>query len=177
MTDKRTSQLDKLTDFVLENLPDWACKNRSVMFLPFAAEQTMMSVKRDMGLGLQIAIVKYEAVLSWERFPFRKLDPLTVYALVSVWLEEHSDPLRDQLELRNEPDTDIEILDEDNAIFSISIEVAETLSLMEDPKGPIPYRGKRWRVDTVPIWTAETAFLYVNDMPVAEIDGGQTDEN
>lgn len=171
MSEQRTSQLDQLRDFVMANLPDWACKNRSTLFKPFAAEQTMLSVKKDLGLGQQIGIVKYEAVLSWERFPFSRMDPINVYALVSVWLEEHSDPLRDQLELKNEPETDIELLDDDNAIFAISVEVAEIVSLIEDPKGMIPYRGKRWRVDSVPIWTAEQAYLYVNDMPAVEIDG------
>ncbi|KLP41775.1 phage tail protein [Enterobacter ludwigii] len=171
MSEKRTSQLDQLTDFVMGNLPDWACKNRSALFAAFAAEQTILSVKRDLGLGIQIGITRYEAVLSWERFPYRKIDPGIVYALVTAWLEEHSNELRDQLELKNEPDIDIEIIDDDNAVFAISVVVAEPLSLMEDPNGPVPFRGKRWRVDAVPVWTAERAYLYVNDMPVAEIDG------
>lgn len=173
MSEKRVSQLDKLTDFVMGNLPDWACKNRSVLFSAFAAEQTMLNVKRDLGLGLQIGTIRYEAVLSWERFPYRKIDPSIVYALVSVWMEEHADPLRDNLELKDAPDTDIELLDEDNAIFAISVEVAEPLNLMEDPNGPIPFRGKRWRVDAVPVWTAEEAYLFVNDLPSVEIDGEQ----
>lgn len=171
MSEKRTSQLDQLTDFVQKNLPDWACKNRSVMFKAFVDNQTILTANRDLGLGLQIGITKYEAVLSWERFPYRKLDPQLVFALVRVWLEEHSDPIRDQLELRNEPDMDVAMLDEDNAIFAIAVEVAESLSLVEDPKGIIPYRGRRWSIDAVPVWTAEQAVLYVNDEPGVPISG------
>lgn len=176
MSEKRLSQLDSLRDFVMSNLPDWACKNRSTLFKPFAAEQTMLSVKRDMGHGLQIGIIKYEAVLSWERFPYRKMDPLTVYALVSVWLEENSDPLRDALELKNEPDTDIELLDDDGAIFAISVEVAEPICLVEDPDGMIPFRGKRWRVDEVPIWIAEQGYLSVNEMPPVKLHKDKSHE-
>lgn len=171
MSEERTSQLDKLTDFVQQHLPDWACKNRAVLFKAFVDNQTILTANRDMGLGLQIGITKYEAVLSWERFPYRKLDPQWVFALVRVWLEEHSDPIRDQLELRNEPDMDVAVLDEDNAIFAIAVEVAEPLGLVEDPQGMIPYRGRRWRIDAVPIWTAEQAVLYVNDEPGIPISG------
>ncbi|MNG64350.1 P2 phage tail completion protein R (GpR) [compost metagenome] len=174
MSEKRTSQLDQLTDFVQQNLPDWACKNRSVMFKAFIDNPTILTINRDLGLGLQIGATKYEAVLSWERFPYRKLDPQIVFALARVWLEEHADPLRDQLELRNDPDIDVVELDEENAIFAIAVEVVEVLSLVEDPKGMIPYRGRRWSIDAVPVWTAEQAVLYVNDEPGIPISGDDT---
>lgn len=107
---------------------------------------------KDLGKGLEIGRFKYDAVISIERCP-ATLATLLLSVLL-IWLAVN-DPDRDLLEL-GDPDIDVTLEDEQTVSVQISVEFDESLSIVEDPEGPITWDGKQWRVDEVPVDVAQT---------------------
>ncbi|QCT18489.1 phage tail protein [Jejubacter calystegiae] len=149
------SQLDALTRFLAENMPTRAMQGfdsqmDGVEFIP---------AQRDLGLNqYRLAIIKYNAVLSWERYPYREYDPKILMALFIAWLAQADRSLFEEIGIDNDlPDFDIDVIDPETAIVVVSLPMAEELNLVPDENGSIPHDGRRWRLESPEIWTAEAA--------------------
>lgn len=117
----------------------------------FADMGTLKLTCRDLGHGLEIGRFQYDAVISMERFPAR-LSPLLLADLL-IWLGEN-DPDRDRLDL-SDPDIDVTLEDEQTVFVQITITFDEPICIVPDPAGPLFFEGQNWRVDDVPMDTAE----------------------
>lgn len=161
------SQLDSLTGFIKANVPKRA-------MLSFSSEMTGLKTvpaAKALGLGqVRLSVIRYDAELMWERFPFRECDPRLLMALIEVWLAQDSDErgLFSQIGISNaDPDWDIELIDEENAIVTVTVPMAESLVIVPDDDGPIPYQGARYRLADAEIWTALSALVFApgGDVP------------
>lgn len=115
---------------------------------------------KNMGpTGMDVARLSYLAVFTIEQLPFRELDPAIVLAAVAAWVQEH-DAYREQSELPD-PIYAVTPNDEKTADLELQIEFIEPLRLIEHPRGPINWEGKRWQVAPYDIWVAEQIDLNV----------------
>lgn len=147
------SQLKELTDFIVTNMPPRAMQG----FDSQMDEVVFIPAQRDNGLGqYRLAIIRYNAVLTWERYPYREYDPKILMALFMSWLTQDERGLLEEAGLDSElPEFDIETIDKETAIMVVTLPMAEELNLVPDPKGEIPFDGQRWRLAEPDIWTAE----------------------
>ncbi|WP_257293653.1 phage tail protein [Endozoicomonas sp. YOMI1] len=104
----------------------------------------------DWGNGFTVGRYKYDAVFELERF---KGNAFELLALINCWLDEN-DGEREQLELAD-PEINVELNDRHTCDIELVIEFDEAVSIVEDPKGSIPFRGQRYRVENVPVDIAE----------------------
>ena len=151
------SQLEELTNFIIANMPKRAMQD----FNSEMDEITFIPAQRDNGLGqYRIAIIRYNAVLTWERYPYREYDPRILMALLMAWTTEDERGLLEETGIDSErPDFDINIADQETAIMVITLPMSEELNLVPDPKGPIPFDGQRWRLADPDIWIAEKMMI------------------
>ncbi|WP_411705643.1 phage tail protein [Edaphovirga cremea] len=150
------SQIESLTDFLTENMPPRAMHQ----FVSEIQDATLPPAAKALGLGQRrLGIFRYNAALSWGRFPFRECPPALVYALLYAWIEQYRNPLYDEMRL-GAPDVDIEFDDEMTGSLSIVIELADEVTVIEDPEGPIPIGNKRYRLANPDIWTAKRGWMY-----------------
>lgn len=154
------SQLDSLTAFLREQMPARAMQS-------FTSEMTSLKTipaARDLGLGqVRLSVIRYDAELIWERFPYRECDPRLLMALIEVWLtlDDEGRELFGQVGITNaDPQWDIELIDEETAIVTVTIPMAESLVIVPDENGNIPYQGERYRLGNADVWTALTALVY-----------------
>lgn len=147
------SQLKELTDFIVTNMPPRAMQG----FDSQMDEVVFIPAQRDNGLGqYRLAIIRYNAVLTWERYPYREYDPKILMVLFMSWLTQDERGLLEEVGLDSElPEFDIETIDKETAIMVVTLPMAEELNLVPDPKGEIPFDGQRWRLAEPDIWTAE----------------------
>lgn len=147
------SQLKQLTDFLIANMPKRAMQG----FDSQMDEITFIPAQRDNGLGqYRLAIIRYNAVLTWERYPYRECDPKILMALFMSWLTEDERGLLEETGIDSDlPEFDIETIDQETAIMVVTLPMAEELNMVPDPKGEIPFDGQRWRLAEPDIWTAE----------------------
>lgn len=124
---------------------------------------------RDMGTGVNVGQLQYDAVFLVENLPFREFNPAIVLAVVAAWLQDNDD-IREQLSL---PDPQFEVtpLDDNTADVSVSVTFSEPMQLVEDDAGPVPYDGRRWRVEGYIINTAEDGHVYAGSLPGGPLDG------
>lgn len=156
----RESQLESLTGFIKSVMPPRAMQS-------FTSEMTGLKTipaARDMGMGqVQLSVIRYDAELIWERFPYRECDPRLLMALLEVWLgmEIADRELFGQVGITNaDPDWDVELIDEETAIVTVTVPMAERLVIVPDDQGDIPYQGGRYRLADAEIWTALSALVY-----------------
>lgn len=156
----RESQLESLTSFINSEMPPRAMQS-------FSSEMTGLKTipaARDMGLGqVQLSVIRYDTELIWERFPYRECDPRLLMALLEVWqaIDTQDRDLFGQVGITNaDPDWDIELIDEEAAIVSVTVPMAERLIIVPDENGQIPYQGGRYRLADPEIWTALSAMIY-----------------
>lgn len=163
------SQIDSLTAFITSNMPKRA-------MLSFSSEIDAMKTipaAKDYGLGqYRQSIIRYDAVLSWERFPHRECDPRLLMSLLDAWLAGNAQDLLGQVGITNaDPDWDIGVIDDNTSMVVVTVPMAEELVIVEDEKGPIPLDGKRWRLSDPVIWTALTAQVFGADGSAASTGG------
>ncbi|PMJ92854.1 phage tail protein [Vibrio sp. 10N.261.55.A7] len=110
-----------------------------------------------MGNGsFEIMTQRYKAELYFDRFPYQDYDPAVLFANVAAWLMDN-DSSREE-NLSELPDPEIEIVLEDNnksAEVIIEVMLEEPVKVIEDPQGPIYWRGKQYRIEEHEIWIAE----------------------
>ena len=105
----------------------------------------------DLGHGIEVGRFRYDAVISIERCPATLAEMLL--SVLLIWLGDN-DPNRDHIGL-NAPDVDVSLEDEQTVSVQITVDFDEGFTIVPDPKGPIFYEDKQWRIDDVPIDVAE----------------------
>ncbi|TCT61919.1 phage tail protein [Vibrio crassostreae] len=149
------TKLEHLTDYIVSHL------NSSVLDNKIEAWQEGGSIVpsgEDRGNGGYIACFwKYNVVISVEEYPHQLLDPRCLLALIACWLSDHEED-RNEQELED-PTLSVDVISEEAADVSIELELMEPIELVPDEGGMITWRGKKYRVQAVEIYTAEEAEL------------------
>ncbi|MBH2951944.1 phage tail protein [Serratia marcescens] len=147
------TELESLTAFITANLPERAMQ----MFQSAMDDCEIIRNAKGLGLGQKrIGVLRYNATLSWDNFPYRECSPGLVYALVLTWLSEHANALNDELKLPD-PTVDPEFDDEGSCILQVVVAVADEIILKPSDTGAVPSKGQRWDVVYPEVWTAEEA--------------------
>ncbi|WP_419174411.1 phage tail protein [Desulfosediminicola sp.] len=107
---------------------------------------------RDLGQGFEIGRFQYDAVIGIDRFPAEIATTLIVLLIIWLW---GNDPDREQLELED-PEIEITPLDDQTVFVEITVVFDESLFIVPDPQGTIPYDGQMWRISSVPVDVAES---------------------
>lgn len=146
------SLITELTKFLKDNLP--AAVYRGQKFSSFMdnleLDRVFKLVTNQPTKQLLCAKLKYDAVITFDQFPYRVYDPCLVFALVVCWLESKN---CDDEQFNNvNPDIDVSENDEQTAYLMISVPLIEDITLIEDESGAIPYRGQRYRLGETSIW-------------------------
>jgi hypothetical protein len=161
------TQLENLTAFFQANVPPRAMQS----FDSVLDEMEFIPAARDLGLGqYRQAVIRYDAVLSWTRFPYRLCPPQLLMSLLAAWLDEADRELLDEIGV-TEADLqwDVSVEDEETATVVLSVPMAEELVIKQDENGAIPWRGERWSLVNPEIWTAIHASVYGVDEAGAPI--------
>lgn len=108
---------------------------------------------KHQGLGVDLGMMEYEAVISIERFPFREFEPAIVMASVMAWLQSN-DPYREPYELED-PRFKVEPESDKTANVEIDIQFIEPVTLVEEAKGVIHWHGKQYNLAEYEVWVAE----------------------
>ena len=155
------SQLESLTNFFTDNMPprvmqSFSSEMESLKTIPAA---------KDYGLGqYRQSVIRYDAVLIWERWPYRDFDPRVLMSLLEAWLAAANRDLLAQVGITNaDPDWDIVVIGEETATVAVTIPLADELVIVEDENGIIPFDGRHWRLADPVIWTALTAQVFAAD--------------
>ena len=119
---------------------------------------------KNQGQGLDIGYMQYTAVFSFERFPFKKVNPAIVMINVLAWIDDN-DEYRERFKLVN-PSFDVEPESDDTVIMTLEVELIEPLMVIKDPDGEIVWRGKRWTNAPYEIWeAAHISIINANNPP------------
>ncbi|PMG64904.1 phage tail protein [Vibrio lentus] len=147
----KKTKLEHLTDYIVSHLNSNVLDNKIEAWQERAA---IVVDGEDRGNGGHIAAYwRYEAVISIEEFPHRQLDPRNLFALVACWLSD-CDTERDINELAD-PEISVDVISHEAADVLIEIEMMEPIEMIPDEQGLITWRGTKYRVQAVPIDTAE----------------------
>lgn len=161
------SQIESLTGYLEQHMPD-----RAMQFFESAMEDaTLVYSVKALGLGQRrLGVFRYSARLSWDRFPYRQCPPALVYAMVFAWADTSRNHLYDELSL-GEPAVDIEFDEEETSSLSITLELADEITITPDEAGEIVMAGKRWRLAYPDVHVATKGYLYAaatNGAPLGE---------
>ncbi|EGR7975502.1 phage tail protein [Vibrio vulnificus] len=145
------TKLEHLTEYIVSHL------NSNVLDNKIDAWQERAAIQvdgEDRGNGGHIAAYwRYEAVISIEEFPHRKLDPRNIFALIACWLTDY-DSERDTYDLPD-PELTVDVVSSEAADVLIEIEMIEPIEMIPDEQGMITWRNQKYRVQAVPIDVAE----------------------
>ncbi|WGE32548.1 phage tail protein [Actinobacillus genomosp. 2] len=150
MSSVRKFLYQQLTDFLLTKLP----KRYHGNFHSWMDKIKLINAGRNVtDLGLEVAHIKYDAVLWFEVFPYREISAPLIMAMIQVWLDEN-DAIRERLDLY-ETDIDLDILDDKTADLVFTINFQEPLTAQKDPNGELVIDGESYRLDEIEIYYAE----------------------
>jgi len=107
---------------------------------------TLSLESKDMGHGMNIMSQLYQAEFYFERFPFNEYDPAVLFANIGAWLMDN-DQSREDSDYLGDPEIDVTLEDENSAEIIITIDFEEPIKVVEDPNGPILWRGKTWKIE------------------------------
>ena len=152
------TQLDSLTEFFKASVPPRA----QLGFSSLIDEMRIVPAAKDLGQGqYRQAVIRYSALLSWERFPYRLCAPQLLVALMEAWLDDHGNEVMDELGITDaDPEWDVSVEDEETATVVLTMPLVEELVIRQDEKGLIPWRGERWSLVDPEILTAYSAAIY-----------------
>lgn len=161
------SRLDSLTAFFTDNLPERA-------MMAFTSEMDDLQVipaQKNLGLNqYRLSILKYDAIFTWERFPYRICDPRLLFALLTAWSDEETQNLMSQVGIsESEPDWDISLDTQEYATVALTVPLAEELCIVQDESGVIPFDGKRWSLVDPQVWTATGGTVFGAGMAGAPV--------
>lgn len=146
------SLINELTTFLKDNLP--AAVYRGQKFSSFMdnleLDRVFKLVTNQPTRQLLCAKLHYDAVITFDQFPYRLFDPCLVFALVMCWLENKNS--NDEQFNNVNPEIDVSENDEQTAYLMISIPLFENITLIEHENGAIPYKGKRYKLGETSIW-------------------------
>lgn len=146
------SLITELTTFLKGNLPPALYRGQKFgSFMDnLEIDRVFKLVTKQPTEQLLCAKLRYDAVITFDEFPYRVFDPCLVFALVMCWLESKN---RDDAQFDNvNPDIDVSENDEQTAYLMISVPLIEDITLIEDENGAIPYKGRRYRLGETSIW-------------------------
>lgn len=146
------SLINELTTFLKDNLPTGLYRGQKFgSFMDnLEIDRVFKLITKQPNEQLLCAKLKYDAVITFDEFPYRVFDPCLVFALVMCWLESKN---RDDAQFDNfNPDIDVSENDEQTAYLMISVPLIEDITLIEDENGAIPYKGRRYRLGETSIW-------------------------
>lgn len=146
------SLITELTTFLKDNLP--AAVYRGQKFSSFMdnleIDRVFKLITKHPNEQLLCAKLKYDAVITFDEFPYRIYDPCLVFALVMCWLESKNS---DDEQFNNvNPDIDVSENDEQTVYLMISVPLFENITLIEHENGVIPYKGKQYKLGETSIW-------------------------
>lgn len=158
MSTSAQSKLDALTAFFKQNMPERAMQ-------AFTSEMDDMQVipaQKELGLNqYRLSIIKYDALFTWERFPYRICDPRLAFALLTVWQDQESQDLLSQVGIsESEPDWDISLDTQEYGTVVLTVPLAEELCIVQAENGAIPFDGKRWDLTSPQVWVASQATVF-----------------
>lgn len=116
------------------------------------ARTELQLTTKNMGQGLNIMVMNYDAEIYIERFPFKKFGVATLYAMLGAWLMDNDN--RDEFDL-GDPEVEVVIEDENNAELLITVEFREPIMVIEAENGLIEFRDKNYIIAPYEIWVAE----------------------
>ena len=150
------TKLEHLTEYIVSHLNSKVLDNK---IDAWQENGSIVPSGEDRGNDGYIACYwKYNAVISVEEFPHRLLDPRCLLALVACWLSDHEEE-RNEQELED-PTLSVDVISSELADVSIELELMEPIELVPDAEaGMITWRGIKYRVQAVEIYTAEEAEL------------------
>ncbi|MDK9755654.1 phage tail protein [Vibrio sp. D173a] len=149
------TKLEHLTTYIVSHLNSNVLENKMDAW---QENGSIVPSGEDRGNGGYIACYwKYNAVISVEEFPHQLLDPRCLLALIACWLSDHEEE-RNEQELED-PTLSVDVISSEAADVSIELELMEPIELVPDEAGMITWRGMRYRVQAVEIYTAEEAEL------------------
>lgn len=161
------TQLDSLTQFILDNIPNWA----SLKFKANIESGTLVRAPKNLGLTQRrFGIYRYSVLLDWDDFPYREYSAANIFALVFAWLDEQANELRNEFDLAD-PDVDVDFDEELTSPFVISLELADSIDAIPDENGDIPYKGQYWRLIYPETYIATHGFLFASDNQGAPLGG------
>lgn len=162
-----STQLESLTAFFRANVPPRAM----TAFSSVMDEMQFIPAAKDLGLDqYRQAVIRYSAVLAWERFPYRLCDPRLLFSLMAAWLDDADRELFEELGITEaDPDWDVSVDTEETATVIVSVPMVEELVVVPDENGPIPWQGRRWRLANPEIWTAFNALIFGADATGAPV--------
>lgn len=161
------TQLESLTEFFCQNVPERAQQG----FDSIIDEMQVVPAAKDLGLNqYRQAVIRYSAVLSWERFPYRLCAPQLLVSLLLAWVDEYGSDVMAQTGISDaEPQWDVSVEDAETATVVLTMPMAEELVIRQDKKGDIPWNGERWSLVDPEIWTALSARVIGTDETGAPI--------
>ena len=146
------SLIAELTTFLKGNLPPALYRGQKFgSFMDnLEIDRVFKLITKQPNKQLLCAKLKYDAVITFDEFPYRVYDPCLVFALVMCWLESKNS---DDEQFNNvNPDIDVSENDEQTAYLMISVPLFENITLIESENGAIPYKGRRYRLGETSIW-------------------------
>lgn len=146
------TKLEHLTEYMLARLKSNVLENKIDSWQQSA---TIQVDGEDRGNGGHIAAQwRYTAVISIEDFPHQQLDARYLFALVACWLSDYDRDRNEYAEL-GDPEVSIDVNNHESADVAIELEMMEPIEMIPDPNGLLLWRGKTYRVQTVPIDVAD----------------------
>ncbi|UWZ92176.1 phage tail protein [[Pasteurella] aerogenes] len=140
----------QLTEFLLTKLP----KRYHKHFYSWMEDGKLINQGSKLTYnGIEVAHIRYKAVLWFDQFPFTEIDATLLMSLIQVWLNEN-DLLRDTLDF-HETDFELEILDEKTADLIFMIDFQEPITAMRDPQGELSIEGENYRLDEIDVYCAQ----------------------
>ena len=155
------SLIHELTTFLKTNLPEPIFRGQkfSSFMDGLEIDRCFSLITNSPAQQLICAKLKYDAVITFDDFPYRTYNPALVFALVLTWLESKNS---DNAEFDNvNPDIDVSENDEQTAYLMISVPLFEEITLIEDENGSIPHNGRRYQLGNADIW-AHPAEVNIN---------------
>lgn len=148
-----SGQLESLTAYLMSTMP----ARIHGTFEAGSTGGTLVSTRKNLGNGRRrIGVARQGIELSWYAYPYREFPPATLYALVLAWIEGYANTLFDELDLP-EPTFDVVLGTEQQGRgdVTITLELADELLIVEDPRGDILLDGRRWSLSGPELWVAE----------------------
>ncbi len=144
-------KLRDLKAFIEERVGDKVAKRMSAEM----GEIELVLSTKSMGNGCyRMMFQRYRAEFYFDRFPYKEQDPAVLFANVGGWLMDNDKYRSQQLSEMSDPEIDVVLEDDNSAEIIIEVMFEEPVKVIEDPNGPIYWRGKQYRIEEYDIWTA-----------------------